>query len=60
MISVGRYNGNDIRLEDNAISRIHSALTLKDNKLLIKDMSSKFGTGIYYKIIIYLFVIKIL
>ena len=46
VISVGRYNGSDIRLEDNTISRIHSALTVKDNKLYIKDMSSKFGTGI--------------
>ena len=33
-------------MEDNTISRIHSALTVKDNKLFIKDMSSKFGTGI--------------
>ena len=46
VISIGRYNGSDIRLEDNTISRIHSALTVENNKLYIKDMSSKFGTGI--------------
>ena len=46
VISIGRYIGSDIRLEDNTISRVHSILTVKDNKLFIKDMSSKFGTGI--------------
>lgn len=45
-ISIGRYNDNDIRLIDNTISRIHSILTVNNNKLYIKDMSSKFGTGI--------------
>ena len=46
IISIGRYNESDIRLVDNTISRVHSVLTVKDNKLFIKDMNSKFGTGI--------------
>ena len=45
-ISIGRYNESDIRLEDNTISRLHSVLTVTNNKLYIKDMNSKFGTGI--------------
>ena len=43
---IGRSNDCDIRLIDNSISRNHSILTIKDNKLYIKDMDSKFGTGI--------------
>ena len=46
VISIGRYKGSDIKLEDNTISRIHSVLTVNNNKLYIKDMNSKFGTGI--------------
>ena len=44
--SIGRYNESDIRLVDNTISRMHSVLTVANNKLYIKDMNSKFGTGI--------------
>ena len=44
--TIGRYNESDIRLVDNTISRIHSILTVVNNKLYIKDMNSKFGTGI--------------
>ena len=44
--SIGRYNESDIRLVDNTISRMHSVLTVTNNKLYIKDMNSKFGTGI--------------
>ena len=43
---IGRSNDCDIRLVDNSISRSHSVLTIKDKKLYIKDMNSKFGTGI--------------
>ena len=46
VISIGRYKGSDIKLEDNTISKIHSVLTVNNNKLYIKDMNSKFGTGI--------------
>ena len=46
---IGRYNESDIRLVDNTISRIHSALTVTNNKLYIKDMNSKFGTGILFQ-----------
>ena len=44
--TIGRYNESDIRLVDNTISRVHSILTVVNNKLYIKDMNSKFGTGI--------------
>ena len=46
---IGRYNESDIRLVDNTISRIHSVLTVSNNKLYIKDMNSKFGTGILFQ-----------
>ena len=46
IISIGRYDKSDIRLVDNTISRVHSVLTVSNNKLYIKDMNSKFGTGI--------------
>ena len=45
-IKIGRYKESDIRLEDSTISRLHSVLTVCNNKLYIKDMNSKFGTGI--------------
>ena len=45
-ISIGRSNECDIKLEDSTISRIHSFITIFNNKMYIKDMSSKFGTGI--------------
>ena len=46
IISIGRADECDIKLEDNTISRLHSVITIYNNKLFIKDMSSKFGTGI--------------
>ena len=45
-INIGRSEQCDIKLDDNTISRFHSVITVCDNKIYIKDMSSKFGTGI--------------
>jgi pSer/pThr/pTyr-binding forkhead associated (FHA) protein len=46
MINIGRSEECDIELNDNTISRFHSVITVRNNKIYIKDMSSKFGTGI--------------
>ena len=45
-INIGRSEECDIKLIDNTISRFHSVITVCNNKIFIKDMSSKFGTGI--------------
>ena len=45
-INIGRSAECDIKLIDNTISRFHSVITVCNNKIFIKDMSSKFGTGI--------------
>ena len=46
IINIGSSEECDIKLNDNTISRFHSAITVRNNKIYIKDMSSKFGTGI--------------
>ena len=38
--------GHDIKISDNTISRFHSIITINNKKIYIKDMISKFGTGI--------------
>ena len=44
-ITIGRSQGSDMKIPDVTISRIHSILLrTKDNKILIKDANSKFGT----------------
>ena len=45
-ISIGRSEECDIKLNDNTISRLHSTIIVYNNKIYIKDMYSKFGTGI--------------
>lgn len=45
-INIGRSEQCDVRLIDNTISRLHSIITICNNKIYIKDMYSKFGTGI--------------
>ena len=44
--NIGRAVECDIKLMDNTISRLHSIITVYNNKIYIKDMYSKFGTGI--------------
>ena len=46
IINIGRSEECDIKLSDNTISRFHSVITVYNNKIYIKDLSSKFGTGI--------------
>ena len=44
-ITIGRSHSSDMKLFDVTISRLHSILLrTKDNKILIKDACSKFGT----------------
>ena len=44
-ISIGRGQDCDVRLGDVTVSRLHSLLLrTKENKIMIKDASSKFGT----------------
>ena len=44
-ITVGRSQSCDVKIFDETISRIHSILLrTKDNKIMIKDCCSKFGT----------------
>jgi pSer/pThr/pTyr-binding forkhead associated (FHA) protein len=45
-INIGRAEQCDVRLIDNTISRLHSIITICNNKIYIKDLYSKFGTGI--------------
>ena len=49
-ITIGRSQSSDLKISDVTISRIHSVLLrTKDNKILIKDACSKFGTLILIK-----------
>ena len=41
---IGRSNMNHIIIKDNSISRRHCMIHVKNNKIYIKDISSKFGT----------------
>ncbi len=43
-ISIGRASVNSIVLEDNSVSRSHSALHQNEGKFLIKDVGSRNGT----------------
>ena len=44
-ITIGRSQSSDMKITDVTISRIHSILLrTRDNKLMIKDANSKFGT----------------
>lgn len=47
-ISFGRSEQNDIIFDDISVSRIHSYITLKKNKLFLQDINSKFGTHILF------------
>ncbi len=44
--TVGRHSENDIRIEDNNISRNHFKIQIKEDKYFITDLHSKNGTFI--------------
>jgi hypothetical protein len=43
-IILGRGHETDVRINDISVSRTHAVLMLSNNKILIKDLKSKFGT----------------
>ena len=44
-ITMGRSQSSDVKINDLTVSRVHSLLLrTKDNKIMIKDLGSKFGT----------------
>lgn len=47
--SLGRSENNDIVFDDVSVSRNHSIIYKKKNKLYIKDLKSKFGTHFLVK-----------
>ena len=48
-LSLGRKKNNHIKLKDISVSRNHCLILKEDNKLLMKDLGSKFGTMKYIK-----------
>ena len=43
-ITIGRANESDLIINDISVSRTHSCIILKNKKILLKDLKSKFGT----------------
>jgi len=43
-IVMGRGHDSDVRINDISVSRTHSCIALQNNKVLLKDLKSKFGT----------------
>jgi len=41
---MGRGHDSDVRINDISVSRTHSCIVLQNNKVLLKDLKSKFGT----------------
>lgn len=48
-IEIGRGHSCDLRISDISVSRVHSLITFKDNKFMMFDNDSKFGTLILLK-----------
>lgn len=47
-VKVGRQGDNGVILEEASVSRKHSEFILEgENKILVKDTDSKYGTAIY-------------
>jgi len=42
--NLGRGHEADIRISDISVSRLHAKIYLDDNKYIIEDLNSKFGT----------------
>ncbi len=45
-VSIGRAPGNDIVLTDRAVSQKHAAITVSDFGCTLKDVGSRYGTGL--------------
>ena len=46
-INIGRFEKNDIKLQDLSVSDFQSIFYLKNGRVFIKDLNSQFGTLIY-------------
>ena len=46
VISIGRSHETNLRINDITVSRFHSEIIKENNKFYIRDLYSKFGTGI--------------
>lgn len=46
---LGRGHDSDIRVSDISVSRCHATVKFKDNKFIIEDSCSKFGTLVMVK-----------
>ena len=42
--NIGRRVSNDITISDISVSRLQASITLKNDKVLVEDCDSKFGT----------------
>lgn len=43
-VRLGRGHESDVRISDISVSRCHAMIKLKDDKFILEDNSSKFGT----------------
>jgi len=43
-IKLGRGHASDIRISDISVSRLHAFISYVDNKYILTDNNSKFGT----------------
>lgn len=46
---MGRGHESDLRINDISVSRCHAAIKFKNNKFVLKDNNSKFGTLVLLK-----------
>lgn len=44
--TVGRSNDNDVIFNDVSVSRVHAEIAFNNNRLMVRDLNSKFGTHV--------------
>ena len=49
IFKLGRGHESDLRINDISVSRCHAKIKLENNKFLLEDNSSKFGTLVHIK-----------
>lgn len=49
VFKMGRGHESDLRINDISVSRCHAMVKFKDNKFLLEDNLSKFGTLVLVK-----------
>lgn len=48
-LTLGRGNESDVRINDISVSRLHASLCYLNDKIIIRDLKSKFGTLVLIK-----------